>query len=145
MRGVVGGVIKKFWAASITVRSVSVSYTKEGKKDKISLWDQRVIACCVCIKEKPLNFKHCVAINSICQKFSTDLPTWVTELLSTALSCSSYTVVCYIGCVMVCYCPARLWILPPWRHSRLGWMGLWATWYRTGCPGHCRGVGIRCS
>ena len=25
-------------------------------------------------------------------------------------------------------CPERLWIPPPWRHSRPGWMGLWLAW-----------------
>jgi len=24
----------------------------------------------------------------------------------------------------------RLWMPPPWKHSRPGWMGLWATWSR---------------
>jgi len=25
-------------------------------------------------------------------------------------------------------CPRRLWMPPPWRHSRPGWMWLWAAW-----------------
>jgi len=24
-------------------------------------------------------------------------------------------------------CPERLWVFPPWKHSRPGWMGLCAT------------------
>ena len=31
-------------------------------------------------------------------------------------------------------CPARLWMTLPWKHSRPGWMGLWATWSRGRCP-----------
>jgi len=31
-------------------------------------------------------------------------------------------------------CPERLLMSPPWKHSRPGWMGLWATWSRGRCP-----------
>jgi len=31
-------------------------------------------------------------------------------------------------------CPVRLWMPPPWKHSRPGWMGLWATWSSGRCP-----------
>ena len=30
--------------------------------------------------------------------------------------------------------PKRRWMACPWRHSRSGWMGLWATWYSCRCP-----------
>ena len=30
-------------------------------------------------------------------------------------------------------CPVRLWMSQPWKHSRPGWMGLWATWSRGRC------------
>jgi len=29
-----------------------------------------------------------------------------------------------------------------WRHSRPGWMWLWAPWSAVGAPVHCRGVGL---
>ena len=30
--------------------------------------------------------------------------------------------------------PERLWMLPPWKHLRPCWMGLWATGSRESCP-----------
>ena len=33
-------------------------------------------------------------------------------------------------------CPVKLWMPPPWKHSRPGWVGLWATWSRGRCPSH---------
>jgi len=35
-------------------------------------------------------------------------------------------------------CPRRLWMPHPWRHSRPGWMWLWAAWF--GDPAHSKGV-----
>jgi len=34
---------------------------------------------------------------------------------------------------MLCY-PERWWMPHPWKHSRSGWMGLWATWSSWRCP-----------
>jgi len=31
-------------------------------------------------------------------------------------------------------CPERLWLPPPWKCSRPGWMGFWATWSSGRCP-----------
>ena len=31
-------------------------------------------------------------------------------------------------------CPEKLWLPPPWKCSRLAWMGLWATWSSRRCP-----------
>jgi len=31
-------------------------------------------------------------------------------------------------------CPEKLWMPPPWKCSRPGWMGLWATWSSGRCP-----------
>lgn len=62
--------INKFWAAPIAVRSVSVNHTKDEKKKEISLQDRRVLTGYMCTEEKPLDFKHCIVINSICQKWS---------------------------------------------------------------------------
>lgn len=31
-------------------------------------------------------------------------------------------------------CPAVLWMPHYWKHSRLGWMGLWAIWYGESSP-----------
>jgi len=28
----------------------------------------------------------------------------------------------------------QMWMPPPWKHSRPGWMGLLATWARGRCP-----------
>jgi len=30
--------------------------------------------------------------------------------------------------------PERWWMPYPWKHSRSGWMGLWATWWCWRCP-----------
>ena len=40
-------------------------------------------------------------------------------------------------------CPRRLWMSHPWRHSRPGWMWLWAAWSVVGNPAHSRGVETR--
>ena len=37
-------------------------------------------------------------------------------------------------------CPMRLWMSPPWKYSRPGWMGLWAIWSRGRCPCIQQGV-----
>jgi len=42
-------------------------------------------------------------------------------------------------------CPERLWMLPLWRHSRPGWIGLWATWSSGKCPCLWQGFGTRWS
>jgi len=34
----------------------------------------------------------------------------------------------------------RLWMPHPWRHSRPGWMWLWAAWLLVGDPAHSRGL-----
>jgi len=31
-------------------------------------------------------------------------------------------------------CPEKLWMFPPWKCSRPGWMWLWATWSNGRCP-----------
>jgi len=31
-------------------------------------------------------------------------------------------------------CPEKLWMPPPWKCSRPGWMELWATWSSGRCP-----------
>jgi len=31
-------------------------------------------------------------------------------------------------------CPEKLWLPPPWKCPRPGWMELWATWSSEGCP-----------
>ena len=31
-------------------------------------------------------------------------------------------------------CPEKLWMPPPWKCSRPGWMELWATWSSARCP-----------
>ena len=31
-------------------------------------------------------------------------------------------------------CPEKLWMFPPWKCSRPGWTGLWATWASGRCP-----------
>jgi len=38
-------------------------------------------------------------------------------------------------------CPHKLWMPHPWRHSRSGWMGLWATWPSGSSSVHGRGFG----
>ena len=38
--------------------------------------------------------------------------------------------------------PERHWMHHPWRHSRSGWMELWAPDEAVGVPVHCRGVGL---
>ena len=40
-------------------------------------------------------------------------------------------------------CPGRLWMPHPWRHSRPGWMWLWAAWSMVGDPAHSKGVETR--
>ena len=35
--------------------------------------------------------------------------------------------------------------VPPWKHSRLGWRGLWATWFVGGVPFYGRSAGSRWS
>ena len=36
--------------------------------------------------------------------------------------------------------PENLWMAHPWKCSRPGWMGLWATWSSGGCPCPWQGV-----
>jgi len=38
-------------------------------------------------------------------------------------------------------CPRRLWMPHPWRHSRPGWMWLWAAWSAGWRPCTEQGVG----
>ena len=42
-------------------------------------------------------------------------------------------------------CPGKLWLPPPWKCSRPGWMELWATWSSGRCPYSWQGFGTRWS
>lgn len=46
-------------------------------------------------------------------------------------------------CIACIYCLGRLWMSPPLKCTRPGWMGLCATWSTGGIPANSKGFGTR--